>query len=380
LLRFPGLLRLLTFATLAIEVAVPVLLFSPWRPRAARAAAVGLMVALQVGLLLCLHLGHFPWVALVAALPLIPSWDWWGRCRTGRPPGVEAVYYDGGCAFCRKAVAVLATFVLPPETAVRPAQDDPRVLEAMRREDSWIVVDRRGTRFVRGAALAAILRRSAWWPLALPLECRPGARLADVAYRWVARRRASLSRLVAPFAERPYRVPASRPAGVLAVFFILYIFWWNLGTVSARLAMPASWGWIGMASRTDQRWDMFAPYPLRDDGWYVIDGVLHSGRHVDVFRGGAPVSYATPSPGAIAAQYRDERWRKYLMNLYLAVNSDYRLYYGRYLCRSWNERRPASDPDDLDRFQIYFMVRTTTLWNERPEPYRRILLYSHHCF
>jgi len=154
----------------------------------------------------------------------------------------------------------------------------------------------------------------------------------------------------------------------------------HLAFFDDRLAMPDRYRWIGVATRTDQVWDMFAPYPLRDDGWYVIEGALHSGRQVDVFRGGAPVSFATPSPSAIAAQYKDERWRKYLMNLYLAVNSDYRLYYGQYLCRSWNAGRPAGDPGQLDTFQIDFMLRTNVLWNERPRAYRKVLLYSHHCF
>jgi hypothetical protein len=124
---------------------------------------------------------------------------------------------------------------------------------------------------------------------------------------------------------------------------------------------------------------MFAPYPLRDDGWYVIPGVLQSGKEVDVFRGGAPVSFAKPSAAAIAAQYKDERWRKYLMNLYLAVNSDYRLYYGQYLCRKWNEGKAPNDPTQLNTFDIYFMIRTNVLWTQPPQSPKKVLLHSHHC-
>ena len=34
---------------------------------------------------------------------------------------------------------------------------------------------------------------------------------------------------------------------------------------------------------------MFAPYPLKDDGWYVMPGVLFSGDEVDLWGGGSPV-------------------------------------------------------------------------------------------
>jgi uncharacterized membrane protein YphA (DoxX/SURF4 family) len=62
LLHFPQWLRFLTFLTMAVEVLVPVLLFSPVMAGPARSAAVLLMVALQLGLLICMHLGHFPLV------------------------------------------------------------------------------------------------------------------------------------------------------------------------------------------------------------------------------------------------------------------------------------------------------------------------------
>jgi hypothetical protein len=166
---------------------------------------------------------------------------------------------------------------------------------------------------------------------------------------------------------------------VLALFFFGYVFWWNLGTVSHRLSMPDRYRWIGIATRTDQIWDVFAPYPSRDDGWYVIPGVLRDGRQVDLFRDGAPVSFTKPSAPAIAAQYKDERWRKYLMNLSLAVNRGDRVHYARYLCRKWNEGRAADDPEQLDTFDIYFMMPTNVPWPQTPQSHEKSLLHSHHC-
>src|SRR5207302_9282275 len=120
---------------------------------------------------------------------------------------------------------------------------------------------------------------------------------------------------------------------VFALLFILYLFLWNLSSITRVPFQP----WedaIGLTLSVDQKWDMFAPNPLTYDGWYVIDGRLRGGRPVNVLHPKEPVSYAQPA--SIADQYKNERWRKYLMNLSLVENVDYRLYYGRYLCRSWN--------------------------------------------
>lgn len=384
LLQFPHLLRSLTYLTLAIEVAAPLLLFFPFWSAQARLAALLLLALLQVGLAVCMHLGHFPLVALVALIPLVPPWPVVRRGRPGDERQTAArrplvIYYDGGCAFCRKFVLILKAFALAPDTVIARAQDDPQALAEMMREHSWVVVDRDGRHYFRTAALAAALRSSVFKPLAWILERAPIRALGDRVYRWVANHRSLLAQLVAPLTFRPLQLRTGWLAALLAAFFLGYVWWWNVGTVTSRLAMPARYRWIGVATRTDQIWDMFAPYPLRDDGWYVIDGVLHDGRHVDVFRGGAPVSFAKPGPAQVAAQYRDERWRKYLMNLYLIVNSDYRLYYGKYLCRSWNERRTVNAPEYLETFEIFFMMHTTVLWTEPPRPYQKILLHSHRC-
>ena len=379
LLHFPGFLRVLTFLTLRIEALVPVLLFWPFASGPVRTAAVVLMIAFQLGLLVGLHLGHFPLVALVAVIGLLPTWAWSKaeeRCGTRH---AVTVYYDGTCEFCRKMVRILAAFRLAGGTVIRRGQDDPHALAEMTREDSWVVVDRGGTHYFKSAALAAVLRGSVLGPLAWMLALSPVRAIADRLYEWIASHRTLLTGLATPLRDRPLELRAHWLTSALAAFFLAYVLWWNLGTVSARVAMPDRFRWIGVATRTDQMWDMFAPYPLLDDGWYVIRGVLQNGREVDVFRDGAPVSFAKPSAAAIAAQYKDERWRKYLMNLYLAVNSDYRLYYGRYLCREWNAGKAADDPTQLNTFDIYFMIRTNVPWTQPPRVHEKALLHSHRC-
>jgi len=160
----------------------------------------------------------------------------------------------------------------------------------------------------------------------------------------------------------------------IAFFCLVYIFTWNLGNLYPRLATPPFLRWFGVLTSIDQKWDMFSP-PLRDDGWYVIPGRLRNGAVVDIFKNGGPVSWEKPK--MVSATYPSERWRKYLMNLYLSSNHGHRLYYGKYLCRDWNERHPKDL--QLMEFEIYFMRETTRPNYEKPQV-EKVSLWRHWCF
>jgi hypothetical protein len=126
---------------------------------------------------------------------------------------------------------------------------------------------------------------------------------------------------------------------------------------------------------------MFAPAPLKDDGWYVIPGQLRSGVAMDVFQTMYDFTQLLPvrweKPAAVAQTYKNQRWRKYMMNLWLKQNSAHRLYFGRYLCREWNRRHAV--PEQLVEFQIYFMMEYTQP-DFQPSLPQKTLLWSHQCF
>src|SRR5262249_6231160 len=218
LLHFPHLLRSLNYLTLAIELIAPVLLFSPVWSGPARAAGILLLALLQLGLAASMHLGPFPLVALVALIPLVPTWVWVRRERPGGPeaaPRPLTMYYDGSCEFCRKFVLILKAFLLPADTVIARADEDPQALADMRRGYSWVVVDRQGRRFFRSSALAAVLRESVFRPLAWALERAPLRALADAVYVWVANHRPFLTRLVSPLTFRPLRLRTGWLAGLI---------------------------------------------------------------------------------------------------------------------------------------------------------------------
>ncbi len=152
---------------------------------------------------------------------------------------------------------------------------------------------------------------------------------------------------------------------------------WNLSTVprfKLRLARP--WAAIGHTLRLDQSWGMFAPYPVKDDGWFVVEGTLKDGTKVDV-RSLEKVPASFEKPELVSRTYPNQRWRKYMMNLWQVSFKEHRLHYARYLCRSWNARH--ANASQLDEFHIYYM-KELTLPDYRPSALEKVDVWHHYCF
>ncbi|MBM3792869.1 MAG: hypothetical protein FJW31_02150 [Acidobacteria bacterium] len=145
---------------------------------------------------------------------------------------------------------------------------------------------------------------------------------------------------------------------LLGLFLVAYTLTLNVCELNAArfdAAAPRGWATPGFILRLDQRWDMFAPCPLKDDGWYLIPGKLKSGEEVDLATGGGVVFHEKPED--VAAHYRTQRRRKYLLNLWAADHSGYRVHFARYLCRSWNDAH--SGGETLESFDLVFMREVT---------------------
>ena len=386
LLHFPKLLPWLTRVTLLQEGSIPLLLLTPFLAGPARFLGVILIIGLHIGLGLSIRLGHFPYIAGMAALPLIPTWFWerdWIRRRlpwlTGNATAGSGtrIYYDANCSFCSKLVRVVRAFLLIPKAELISAQEFPVTELEMADQKSWIVMGSDGRRYYKWQAFAHVVSRSTVLSWLAPLmRSEFLERKGREWYEAIERNRDRLSRYTEWIRPRPLNLKTSPAVTVFALLLIVYTFLWNLSSVVHVPFEP----WedaIGLTLAVDQQWNMFSPNPLTYDGWYVIEGKLRDGRHVNVRNPDRPVSYEQPA--SIADQYENERWRKYLMNLSLPEDTDYRLYYGRYLCRSWNLARSTTDPATLITFDIYFMARQNSIQHP-PTGFHRDLLWHHECF
>ncbi|MBX7211847.1 MAG: HTTM domain-containing protein [Verrucomicrobiaceae bacterium] len=229
LLQFPGVCRTLTFGVWWLEVLGPFAAFVPWRTHWWRMAVVAAFWGLHLGFALCLRLGPFPWLMMVAWLPFVPS-EFWN--------------------FVAK----------PPRERVSGPHDGAR--------DGWML---------HGAVHAFVL------------------------------------------------------------FCLAYVVLWNLRTTDREKWerwLPMWANSFGHLLRIDQNWALFAPRPLTEDGWLVLEAGLRDGSTVDLIRDGRPLSF--DKPARISAEYPDCKWQKLEMNLYLAQYAAVRAPFGAWHATRWN--------------------------------------------
>lgn len=186
------------------------------------------------------------------------------------------------------------------------------------------------------------------------------------------------------------------------VLCVVVVTWWNLSTIHKQTGRPmpvhTSVRWIGNLLRLDQKWDMFAPYPMKDDGWYALPGRLANGETVELWRneparwtpvdtsdGHVPVLHpddpsqelALFKPEEASSEFKSQRWRKYMRNIWMKENKKWRLHYGRYVCREWNDSHRGMER--LKTFRLVYIKEVT------PKPghaskLEPVVIWTHDCF
>lgn len=177
----------------------------------------------------------------------------------------------------------------------------------------------------------------------------------------------------------PIATRQSLTGRLVALFFLGYIVVWNLGTLENPIIGTRSMYWIGMLTRTDQNWNMFAPYPALEDGWYVIEGTLEDGSVIDLSRyamdGSTRPVVNWKKPATISSTFPTSRWQKYMSRLWLRRDRAHRLFFARYICSRWQAEH-SSGPR-LEGLRIDYMLEVTQRY-ARPTVVKTHL-YRHDC-
>lgn len=364
LLNLPySILALFTFFTLWLELVGPLFIFIPFRNGFFRVCTIITFLLLHLGFALTLNIGIFPFVSAISWLVLTPSWVWNAlskRLYTPQRAGLR-IYYDADCGFCKKVVHLIRTFlILPPETPLLMAQDDPSIYEDMEKQNSWVIVDWQGNRHFKFAGIIYVCSLSPILsPLVPILRWKPVMSLGTKFYETVASNRRTAGRFTRPFKFRSIEVRPSRPLNVVTLLLLVYITFWNVKSLNpAKFNRRTlnSLDWVGRVLRL-QKWSIFAPSPPRDDGWYVMPGQLKDGREVDIYNEGASVSWEKPSLKFRNTKFGNMRWRTYMINLPRAIGKKLYPSYAQYLCRSWNAKHKGKQ--QVDNFEVYFMSERT---------------------
>lgn len=377
MLKFPDLLLYASYFVLATEWAAFFLLFSPIFRPTLRMLGVILLAGMQLSFMLNMELGLFPWISILATLPFVPS-AIWDRLAPHLPRGQNLkIFWDQDCGFCRKMTRIIREVLQITQASIQPAQSDPHAHSLMLAHNSWVVMNGSTTHFGFDGLITVLRSSAARW--LAPIASLPPIRfLGEAAYRYVANHRSQVSIFTRYLHEdRPITMRNHWLTSSILAFLFSGVLLWNLANFDPKPIASVP-GWMAKALvlvRLDQKWGMFAPKPLVEDGWYVFPGVLKDGTPADPYwqTMGAPT---WEKPDMVSHNFADQRWRKYMMNLWLKGFKEHRLHYGRYLCRRWNNR---DIPDDkrLSTFEMYFMMeRTVGLKEAAPE---KILLWSHNC-
>lgn len=142
-----------------------------------------------------------------------------------------------------------------------------------------------------------------------------------------------------------------------------------------RIGMPKAIAGVISSLQLIHYWGMFAPDPIRDDGWVVIDGYTESGENVDPLTGKPPTF---DKQGGLS-RYRGRFWRKYFYRIWLKKNAEHRMYFGKYITRK--NHRDAIVGERLNRFEIYYVLeKTLPPGSEKPFPAEKRRLWKHECF
>lgn len=154
------------------------------------------------------------------------------------------------------------------------------------------------------------------------------------------------------------------------------VFWENLAPFSpATLQQPAAIKGLTDFLGLHQKWIMFAPYPMKNDGWFVVEGTFLDESKLDLI---SLKQKTYEKPEYPADQFPNSEWRKYMLKVWDNGSRSYLLPYGRFLCRKFSNANGW--PKDLSKITVEFMKETTPPPGENFSAPVPVILWNHDCF
>lgn len=383
-----GLIKVLTFGTLAIEGVLPLLLLVPRATHVTRMVAFGLMLLLHLSIDSVLQLGSFSWAMLVVFFAFVPpqAWAWSeGYFRARRVACVVHFNPESGaslalCRFVKRLDALgLVTF---------RAIDDASPKKAER----GLCVSVAGEKTVAGWEAVLAIGDALWF----------GRRLLQLLAPFVRRR------LVRRFTQM-----ASEPAELDKDFGLQHLpgqdnahaddpsaarLAWRtvlsslreativvvMGACGTQLLIenravppwlkpagaPRMFQAIVAYPRIFQGWSMFAPLPPTSDGRLVIDGRTRDGRRFDPLTGSEPVFEVHPagSPrhnliwGYFHIRIAEDRFQTYWNGVRDFVMNHHKI--------------TGRDQDELTSFEAYYVTQAFAPPGQKQPAAERRKLFS----
>ncbi len=380
--QFPELLKLGTVYVLSVEFIAPLLVLAPFLWPKLRLLGLALLASLHLAFLLMLHIGLFPLIDFMSLSLLIPGAVWVYLSKFRRSTEIDGItiHYDEDCGFCLKMCLILREFLLPNNTPIVPAQNTAAIHAIMEKENSWVVTDINNKPYIHWHAMAFLFRqRWPFKPIAWLMSVPPLMAIGNRIYHWVANNRGTMGRVTSRVL--PYREVRLKPtllgSGLALLFFYVVTMFNVYELPEVRAKMPRHVEQIARSVRIDQRWDMFAPYPIVYSTYPAIRGKLRNGAPANLYPKTSAAVNWTP-PENFYPLYDSYRWRKYYGRVNNHRNNVVRNALGDYLCRSWNHR-DRTRPEQLATFEIQFISFRTNNEN-RPKDRSMRTVWKHWCY
>lgn len=380
LLNFPKLLKVLSISTLWLEGMGPWLLLLPFWNSQFRYIIMAAFIGLHIGIGITLEVGTFVPTCITLWLFLLPSdfWEWAKKkALKSIPKTTYQVYYDKDCGFCRRMANIFVNIFCCQNVIVQSSESDSKVHKLIVQENSWAGKNDKGEILFHWDNFRELLRYSPLFGVSKALRFLPlgiGKRL----YYLVANNRPFFARLMGRVGHSALWLRPGKLLTSLGLFFFLLAFLYNLDGYSngKPFRLNKHLRNTSILLRLDQKWNMYAPYPSRIEGWFVADGTLKNGQKVDPWRN-KPVDFSRPKN--IGDEFSSNVWRKVMLRFQQKDKYDYLLYLGKYICRRWNNKIQTENYK-LESFDLYFMKEISHGPNESPKPIEKIKLWGHLCF
>lgn len=173
------------------------------------------------------------------------------------------------------------------------------------------------------------------------------------------------------------KLKMAKTTKAFGVFFIILTFAWNLegAAIFPTFDLKSPFNEVVFLLQWNQQWNMFAPKPMRNDGWWIVEANLRDGRKWDILNDKA---YSEERPDDLAETYPSTQWRKFMTNLYSNHNETYLLQFGKFLCRKWNTNE--HNGQEVLNYQLIFMRDLTAPQGQAPNPVQKQVIWNHNCF
>lgn len=378
LTSFHGIMKFMSFYAFWLEGIGPFLLLVFWKRDFFRGSAILLFWGLHFGIWITMVLGNFPPGCMILWCALIPAswWDALAKMLTGFRPLSIKLYYDVDCGFCRKFCLILKEIFLLKEIEILPSSKDAEVHKIVKNEKTWVLIKNNVT-YKRFEVFEKLLENSNLFVFNWISKLKFSKWGGDLLYRVLSKARYFFGVILNQISFSPINLELSKAAKIFGVIFIITSFLWNLEGTKAiqNLKLRSPFDEITFTFQWNQQWNMFAPKPMRNDGWFIVDATLEDGvTRWDILNNKV---YDEERPSDLADMYPTHQMRKFLVNLYAERDRTYLLWFGRYLCRNWNSQEGIVK---VKNYQLIFMRELTSEPNAQPNAIEKVVVWNHQCF